>query len=552
MRGSEKLSSALLLGILISFVSANTLAAETGGVPIDQMYAVPPRAQVMRLELPVVDRLVTAAEDIRNQEDGRPARFASRWDVNLTTANSGSWETLATGERLWRLRVHCPAVLSLNLGFTRYDLPQGARLQIYAVNDPSPVLVFGPQDNRPHGQLWTPVLLSDEIMVELLLKDDTWDSERLRLTAIGRGYRFFGEETATKSGYCNIDVICPPGDPWREEIATVGVYSKGGSNICTGVMMNNTAQDEKSLFLTADHCEVSDVAAPSVVVYWNFERPVCGEQGGGRDDQFTVGSTRLAGLAASDFTLLELDSAPNPVFGVNYAGWDRSTADPSRAVGIHHPSGDEKSISFEIDPLTTTSYKADSSPGDGTHLRVADWDLGTTEPGSSGSPLFNQNKLVVGQLHGGFASCELELPDWYGRLSHSWEGGGTADTRLRDWLDPLGSAPMTLALLDPDGAGNGTEPGTRVITILGTMPRPFNNQVRVDFHLATGAAVQARVLDVRGQVVWDPGTRTYGAGDQQIIWDGFHANGTRAPSGHYILYLSCAGGEARTRLILIR
>ncbi|MBE5316080.1 MAG: proprotein convertase P-domain-containing protein [Xanthomonadales bacterium] len=68
-----------------------------------------------------------------------------------------------------------------------------------------------------------------------------------------------------------------------------------------------------------------------------------------------------------------------------------------------------------------------------------DWDQGTTEGGSSGSGLWDQNKRLVGQLHGGSAACGNDLSDYYGRLSVSWNGGGSAATRLRDWLDPSGS-----------------------------------------------------------------------------------------------------------------
>ena len=40
-----------------------------------------------------------------------------------------------------------------------------------------------------------------------------------------------------------------------------------------------------------------------------------------------------------------------------------------------------------------------------------------TEPGSSGSPLFDQNRRIIGTLHGGFAACSNNQSDWYGRFS---------------------------------------------------------------------------------------------------------------------------------------
>ena len=76
------------------------------------------------------------------------------------------------------------------------------------------------------------------------------------------------------------------------------------------------------------------------------------------------------------------------------------------------------------------------------------WDHGATEGGSSGSPLFDQDGRIIGQLHGGDSFCYEGGSDWYGRLSRSWTGGGTASTGLKDWLDPLDTGATTLDGID--------------------------------------------------------------------------------------------------------
>jgi V8-like Glu-specific endopeptidase len=103
---------------------------------------------------------------------------------------------------------------------------------------------------------------------------------------------------------------------------------------------------------------------------------------------------------------------------------------------------DEKSISFENENAVISSYGGYTSPGDSTHVKVIDWDKGTTEPGSSGSPLFNSSHRVVGQLHGGGAACGNDLPDYYGRLNTSWNGP-TPTSRLKDHLDAAGTGNLT-------------------------------------------------------------------------------------------------------------
>ena len=439
----------LALAILLFVTVTPQMILGADADPAATRWPVRPLAEVERHLAPDLDREALAREDLERREQGLPSRFALVQEVSLTPDASGTWETLPSGRSLWRLRISSRDVLSLNLGFTRFWLPGDARLLVYPALGEGLVQAYDESDNAAHGQLWTPVLLTDEVVVELEVDPALRWQVELELTSIGRGYRFFGEDPADKSGTCNIDVVCPEGDPWRDEIDVVGVYSLGGSTFCTGFMVNNTAEDGASYFMTAYHCGIREVLAPSVVVYWNFQSPVCGQQGGGSLDDSQTGATLRAEYATSDVTLLELDEVPDLAFGVKYAGWNRGGGVPASAVCIHHPSTDEKSISFENDPLSVTSYQSNVSPGDGTHLRVGDWDAGTTEPGSSGSPLFDQNHYVVGQLHGGAAACDNDQPDWYSWFPVSWEGGGTSIDRLSDWLDPLGTGVLTVETIDP-------------------------------------------------------------------------------------------------------
>ena len=58
-----------------------------------------------------------------------------------------------------------------------------------------------------------------------------------------------------------------------------------------------------------------------------------------------------------------------------------------------------------VDGLMSTQTTFTDAGTNDTHTAQIDWDDGTTEPGSSGSPLFDQNHRVIGQLHGGYAAC---------------------------------------------------------------------------------------------------------------------------------------------------
>jgi hypothetical protein len=396
-------------------------------------------------EMPPVDVEGLRAEDAERGSSGDPApmRFAQDIQVAFTPDNSGTWESLADGSRLWRLRLSSPGALSLNLGLDIFDLPQGATFWVHA---PDGSWVQGPYSRANRnalGGLWTAVVLGDEIVAELHLPKDA--QADIEITSVNHGYRLFfdsSESAVSKRGDCNINVVCPQGDPWRDQIRSVAMITIVGTYACTGQLLNNTSEDETPYLLTAQHCIERESWAPTLVTYWNFQSPACPDSGGGNLSDNQSGSRWIASSefeSGSDFTLVELDHLPDPSYDVYYSGWDARFLIPDATTTIHHPSADEKSISSDNDPPTITSLGGTEIPGDGKYFRIDAWDEGTTEQGSSGGCLFdNATKRCVGTLSGGFASCDRpDEPDWYGRLFSHWFGDGTPETRLSDWLDPL-------------------------------------------------------------------------------------------------------------------
>ncbi len=451
MKIVHRLITSIVVLAAVSVVSAAVPAIAPAGVEhaaeLVSVDALP------RLTAPGLDRDTLAAEDAERERLGLPYRFAVPSPVAVTPGTHGTWEETGEGTALWRLRVVSPDAHSLNLGFTRFVMPEGGRLYVYAPDMSTWLRPYTTADNASHGELWTPVLLGGDLVVEVDLPAGARDELQLHLGSVNVGYRGFGapkEDPGTDSGSCNVDVVCPLGDGWRSEIPSVARITIGGFTLCTGFMVNNAAQDQTPYFMTARHCGATSGNAASVVAYWNYETSICAGTPDGSLADNQSGSFWRSAYTPSDFTLLELDQDPDPAWGVTFAGWDNSGNDALEAVAIHHPQGDEKRISFEYQPTTTTSYLGTGVPGDGTHVRVADWDEGTTEGGSSGSPLFDESHRVIGQLHGGYAACGNDLADWYGKLSVSWTGGGTSTSRLSDWLDPAGTGATAIDTLDPN------------------------------------------------------------------------------------------------------
>lgn len=413
----------------------------------------------------------------------------------------GELSRLPDGRWLWRVEVHSPGALSIEFAFSKLFLPAGSEL---FVATPSGDVVRGPVRAdmvQPDGRYYSPLVPGERAVLQVAMTPEVLEQVAVEVANIGHAYRPILEAArGLKSGACNVDVACPLGNAWGDQIDAVGQYTlriDGSTAACTGTLVANTGGTPIPYFLTANHCLTTEAVADTVVVYWNYQSSTCrapGSAASGTPLPRTVathsqsGASLIATSSASDFTLLRLDAAVPTGANPYFAGWDNTGATPGVVTGIHHPAGEEKRISDSAQPLATASYLG--APGSGsTHWRVPDWDNGTTEGGSSGSALFNSDRRVIGNLHGGFAACGNNDSDYYGRLSVSWNGGGTAATRLRDHLDPAGTGATTLnGYRSSGGGGGGTsnpqdEPSIASITL--PAPNPANASCPAGFFIAT-------------------------------------------------------------------
>lgn len=489
----------LLLALVVLVGALGGAAFANGPVPTAKLFPVTPLDAVDTFIPEPLDLDAVRAEDVEREASGEAPRFAVPYPVKITPDDYGTWERLPGGLMLWRLRIVAPGAKSLNLGFGTFRMSPNGRLFLYTGDGKRSIRPFTAEDNRPYDELWTPVLPGADLVVELTLPERELGQLRLVLTSVNQGYRGFGVPDPDKSGGCNMDIACldglgSPWAEWRQVGQASANISTGGSAFCSGSLLNNTAQDRKMLFMTANHCSINSGNAASLVTYWNYENSTCrlpgsGASGGAGDGSFAdfhTGSTFKAAYAGSDFTLVEMTAPANPAFDHYWAGWDRTAyvapggpgngdhaCGPAAAdlcAAIHHPNNDEKRITFIEENTTTTSYNNPAIPGDGSHVHTM-WDPtpiyppspattippGVTEPGSSGSPVYNAARRFIGQLHGGPSACGAtggNLSDYYGRLSVSWDrAGSTATNRAKDYLDPAATGALTL-----DGRSNCSPP----------------------------------------------------------------------------------------------
>lgn len=439
-------------------------------VPPSQAFGLAPPPATALLHFDALDTGKLAGEDQLAAALAQPYRYAvahaiKGYAVVKGGNQGGTWTELPDGRWLWQLAIDADNATSVDVGFARFRLPHGAELWF---SDAERKVVHGPYtdaDNPRAGGLSLPMVPGDQARLELVVSAEQRDFVTLELARVSQGYRGLDGDASNKSGTCNLDTICNEGNAWRDQIRSVGRYtfSSGGSSfLCTGQLVNRSSGDGDPLFLTANHCMSTQAEAATLVVYWKYENPSCRTVNTGANGTVLPlstaaatqsGASLVATYAPSDSTLLRLNAAPPAAADAFWSGWDRRDIVPANAVGIHHPAGHEKRISFENDPLSLADYEPSPGGNATTHLKITDWDVGTTEGGSSGSGIWNAEKRLVGTLHGGFAACGNNDSDYYGRLYTGWTGGGTAASRLSDHLAPSGTAPEVL-----DGRGTCNAP----------------------------------------------------------------------------------------------
>ena len=407
-------------------------------------------------------------DKINDKDKSIPWRFGYDIYVDHNFNEVGEWTTLANGDRIWRMAYISEGAKSLNFLFDVFYLPEGAKLYVY--NDAKDDLIrpFSHFNNNPEEVLGTWFVKGEKAWIEYYQPAHVTGNAKITVGSVVHGYRT--AETYQKalgdSGDCNHDVDCditPASDPYgldavKENVKkAAGMLLTGGSSFCSGTLVNNTNNDGTPYFLTAHHCGGGE-GSWAFRFNWRSPNPSCGTTANstnGSFNQTVSGSILRASSSQSDMELVEITDLSffnnNP--DVVWSGWNNSTIQtPNVNFGIHHPSGDIQKVCRDDNGATRTSQSFNGNAN--TQMwRIADWDLGVTEGGSSGSALFNETGHLIGMLSGGSAQCSGTNDnggfDVYGRFGVAWDFGSTTSTRLKEWLDPSNSGVTVLNQYPP-------------------------------------------------------------------------------------------------------
>lgn len=390
--------------------------------------------ELPRIYLEKSDNKALREEAIRNDAKDKPWQFGKNIAVNIDIKKFAVVENLPEG-KLYRLIIISENALTINLKFSTFIIPDKSVLYIYNYEKTDVLGGFTSENNQKSKTFATSLIRGDEIVIEYFEPNNADFSGELILGRVTHGFRGVGDmiKGFGNSGDCNMNVACDDGT-YSDQIRSVCMLVTGGSGFCSGALINNTKDDGKPYILTANHCYEN----PADLVFWfNWQSATCDNPSISPNHNDLSGAVLRAKDYESDFCLFEMNDIPPYTYNVYYSGWNNEDVPSVTSVSVHHPSADIKKISYDDDSSVSDYYLGNSS-SETSHWKVV-WDRNTTtEGGSSGSPLFNQNGLIIGQLHGGYASClNLTEPDWYGKISYSWDTGAAPETRLKDWLDPL-------------------------------------------------------------------------------------------------------------------
>lgn len=476
------------------------------------------------IQLPEFNLAELQQEDAINDERfDVPWRFGYEHVVSYGLDNAGVWKSLESGDRIWLASFKSNGAKTLNFIFDQFYIPVGGKLYFYNEDRTDLLGAYTHTQNTNEMIFGSWLVEGDHIFVEYFEPKNHIGEGDLNISQVVHGYRSVTENESIQkalndSGACNLDVDCSIGEDFNDFKdflkKSVALTVVGGNGFCTGTLINNTTNDGTQYFLTANHCLGGGVGNWAFRFNWVSPSPVCAtfaNSPNGSFNQTASGAILRASNSKSDMALIEIVPSLPQSWDLVWAGWDRTDTNPDLAVGIHHPSGDIMKVCRDNNGPTkvTTGFNGANA----NMWLIGNWEEGVTEPGSSGSAIFDQNGRIIGQLAGGSAACSGTNDnggfDIYGRFATSWDFGNTNNTRLRNWLDPTNTGVTTLDAFPDQGLS--TDNQFTFESHLQLYPNPASNEVFVNN--LTANTVHYQVFNLNGKLL---GKGKISAGEESI------------------------------------
>ena len=470
----------------------------------------------------------------------KPYTFAHAFQVSLDPENSGKWLDYNRSYDIWQLKLYSEGAFSIGIIFDRYRLNEGVRLFLFN-QDRSVVLgALTSLNNKSYGSLAVSHIPGDFIIVQMEVPVRYNRSYgELRIGSVAHAYKdIFHNKTVTDWRYgladtCHIDINCESDSAWQVIKRSVCRVVINNAQLCSGSLINNTRNDGTPYVYLAAHCFTTKFLPKDAVFYFNYESAECGGPDGTISYSLS-GSAKFTDPDSLDFALVELSETPPDSFNVYFAGWDATTDPPDYSVCIQHPRGDVKKISYDNDPPVTSYHEINYYPEYVlySHWRILKWDAGTTQVGSSGAPLFNQDHRIIGSLTGGEADCVNKVDDYFTKLNYAWDYHASPAMQIKHWLDPDNTGVRFMNGYDPAVNSTGQKMQYPQVRIF---PNPTTGIITIDLTGQQPGPAEVRIYDLTGRIVYSTGHF-----DAEMI----ELDLTENPSGIYLIIVQSAEGFA--------
>jgi hypothetical protein len=385
----------------------------------------------------------------------RSYRFAHKFFTKIEKRKDAALIVLPDGTKVWQINIRSKGAYSINVLLTDFELPPGGKLFVYSEDHSHVIGSFDYRNNSPGKILPLQPVAGESVIIEYSEPADIPFEGNFTVSEVNHDYRdFLRREPGNDGGSvfsCMPDALCSEID--ENLVRSTVLLMIDGSVACSGVLVNNTEDDGAPYILTAVHClndslslgKYKDIDyyiahSGTIVTFFNYNRPVCGSRLKGTEEMTMAETYPRTIIERRDAALLELREKPPVYYNVYYAGWNMNeSGGTGMHVNLHHPSGAIKKYGKVEADLAVANFESSGIFESYSHWKVPGWTTGSTYGGSSGSPLFDENGLVIGTLSGGASNCKNSSPDGYPDyftiLYKSWETAD-ANNQLKTYLDP--------------------------------------------------------------------------------------------------------------------
>lgn len=379
-----------------------------------------------------------------------PFYFANENETSININNSGTAHKFDDGTFIWALGLVSEYAKNINVYIENVDLNVGEYIYIYSPNNEN-YQEFSQIDGVYDRTIQSYPIESDTIIIEY--QGYSSNIPQFEITAVNCGFLSLTSKnqfSANKNGKygdsddCEIDASCVDGiDDISQSVCRLVI---NGNQLATGVLVNNTAKDGTPYILSSAHA-IPCSGFKSCSAMFNFEVPMCDKMPS-RDYEVVNNVSLVYSSELRDVALYIMPNEPTSQMRTYYSGWDLSDNQQGRFVTIHHPSGDARKVSV-AEEIKYKTYNADKTTcenifDENNHWEIKKWVSGTTEGGSSGGGLWNDENKLIGCLTGGYSSCNLKSSDYYWRLNNNWISNNPNEKALSDYLDPINSGALSL------------------------------------------------------------------------------------------------------------